>query len=221
MTWQTAWRLLERRLAALSLRERGLVLGLALVSMYMLWDLAVLGPLNQREAQTLQALLALGEHSSDGESLAGTISDLGTRIQAARTGEASAEAELTALDAEFSDQTRALIAPERMPVVLRDVLARQSGLALVRLAALPSRPLVAPAPAGVATAVSGPGVFVHSFEIVLSGDYLSVVDYLRSLESMPWKVYWNRIELRTEAYPRNQVRIVVATLSLEPRGLGT
>jgi len=139
----------------------------------------------------------------------------------ARTGEASAEAELTALDAEFSDQTRALIAPERMPVVLRDVLARQSGLALVRLAALPSRPLVAPAPAGVATAVSGPGVFVHSFEIVLSGDYLSVVDYLRSLESMPWKVYWNRIELRTEAYPRNQVRIVVATLSLEPRGLGT
>lgn len=215
MSWRKAWRLLESRLTALSLRERGMILAAALVAMYVVWDLSVLGPLNLRESQTLESLRALGEDRATGETVASTIGDLGARIQSARVSEARAKSELAALEETLSDQTRALITPQRMPAVLRDLLSRQSGLALISLTALPSRPLIAPASA------SSPGVFVHSYEILLSGDYMSVVDYLRSLESMPWKVYWNRIELQTDSYPRNRVRVVVATLSLESRSLGT
>jgi MSHA biogenesis protein MshJ len=58
------------------------------------------------------------------------------------------------------------------------------------------------------------GPFLHPVEMVVEGDYGSVVAYLRALEAMPWRIHWQRVELTAGDYPVNRVRIVIGALSL-------
>ena len=51
-------------------------------------------------------------------------------------------------------------------------------------------------------------------ELVVEGDYLSVVAYLQALEQLPWRMHWERLELKAAAYPANRVRILIGALSL-------
>ncbi len=50
--------------------------------------------------------------------------------------------------------------------------------------------------------------------MVVEGDYPSVVAYLRALESLPWRIHWQRLDLNVGSYPVNRVRIVIGALSL-------
>jgi MSHA biogenesis protein MshJ len=57
-------------------------------------------------------------------------------------------------------------------------------------------------------------VFQHSFEITLQGSYIELHDYLTQLEKMPWQMFWGRISVSTEQYPRLRATLTVQTLSL-------
>jgi MSHA biogenesis protein MshJ len=104
------------------------------------------------------------------------------------------------------------------------MLARTRGLQLISLRALPPKRFepggTAPAPqAGAKTAKPAPKdsertIFQHSFELTLQGSYLDLHDYLAQLEKLPWHMFWNRISVQTEQYPRLRVTITVQTLSL-------
>jgi len=58
------------------------------------------------------------------------------------------------------------------------------------------------------------GPFLHPVEIVVEGDYASVVAYLRSIEGLPWRIHWRKLELTAGEYPMNRVRLVIGALSL-------
>ncbi|HUO95258.1 MAG TPA: hypothetical protein VMT92_03420, partial [Steroidobacteraceae bacterium] len=58
------------------------------------------------------------------------------------------------------------------------------------------------------------GPFLHPVEVVVEGDYLSIVNYLHALERLPWRIHWQRLELLAGDYPSNRVRIVIGALSL-------
>jgi MSHA biogenesis protein MshJ len=58
------------------------------------------------------------------------------------------------------------------------------------------------------------GPFLHPVEIVVDGDYMSVVAYLRALEALPWRIHWQQLELKATDYPSNRVHIVIGALSL-------
>jgi MSHA biogenesis protein MshJ len=116
--------------------------------------------------------------------------------------------------------------------LLNQILDQQHGLTLVSLTNLPVQSLsqpavVAPAATGSAAGnmASPPastaagerrdmGPFLHPVELVIDGDYASVVAYLRALESLPWRLHWERLELKTGDYPVSRVRIVIGALSL-------
>jgi MSHA biogenesis protein MshJ len=51
-------------------------------------------------------------------------------------------------------------------------------------------------------------------ELVVVGDFGSIVAYLRVLEGLPWKIHWQELELTAQDYPSNRVRIVIGSLSL-------
>jgi MSHA biogenesis protein MshJ len=105
--------------------------------------------------------------------------------------------------------------------LLRSLLSEQRGLTLVSLANLPveslslpsvSKQAAASTPAAIAPDDRGP--FLHPVEMVVEGDYGSVVVYLRALEALPWRIHWQRVELTAGDYPVNRVRIVIGALSL-------
>jgi len=57
-------------------------------------------------------------------------------------------------------------------------------------------------------------VFKHAVEIVLSGKYADIVHYLYSIENLPWRVFWESVELVVDEYPISKVTVTLYTVSM-------
>ena len=206
--------MLAERLDALSLRERGLIFGGGLVLLYLAAQTLVMGPLTTRAKHNEERLSVARQHMAAMDAAGAEASNNPGVAAAARN--AALKARLAALEAELQGAAQGYVTPERVTEMLRDILASQKGLQLVSLANLPVEslsPVPQNAPAGSIAAVER-GPFLHPVEMVIDGDYASVVAYLRALEAMPWRIHWKQLELTAADYPVNRIRIVIGALSL-------
>lgn len=78
--------------------------------------------------------------------------------------------------------------------------------------------------ASTTTAVAQPdnlvtaGVYRHQVDVTVTGRYFDVLAYLNTLESMPWRFYWQHLTYSVTDFPTASVTIQVYTLSAD-RGL--
>lgn len=209
---------LAERLDARSLRERGLVFGAGVALLYMAWQSFVMDPLAARAKAAEQHLADVRRQAAVLDA-AGLASSQDPAVAAAARNRALTT-RLASVEAELQTLAQGYVAPERMPELLRELLAGQQGLKLVSLANLPVVSLSQPpaadatpqAPAAIAPGDRGP--FLHPVEMVVEGDYGSLVAYLRALEALPYRIHWQRVELVAGEYPQNRVRITIGALSL-------
>jgi MSHA biogenesis protein MshJ len=129
-------------------------------------------------------------------------------------------------DEEVRVFTTDLVDPREMRLVLEELLRRQDGLKLVRAVNRRAEPVVAepePAP-GAPTETpprsAAPILYRHSLVLELKGSYLDCLRYLAAVERLPWHVYWSRLEFAADQYPVNDIRIEIATLSLDEEWIG-
>lgn len=207
-------RSLSERLDALSLRERGLIFAGCITLVVVAAQTLFMGPIAIR-AQNADR--RLGSARQNMAAIERTNSQPGTDpgvVAAARN--AALAGRLITLDAQMRAAAQGYVAPDKVVDMLREILADQQGLQLVSLASLPveslSREPHGTSDAGTAGDDLGP--FLHPVEMVVDGSYQSVVQYLRALEAMPWRVHWQQLELTAGDYPVNRVRIVIGALSL-------
>ena len=129
--------------------------------------------------------------------------------------------ELDQLDGQLKALTVDLISPREMAEVLRELLTRQAGMKLVRLENLPPTELL---PASEEDAeVNGeerPNLYRHPVHIVISGTYLQALDYLRDLEKLPRKLFWDNLEIVVGDYPQAEISLTVYTLSVRKGWIG-
>ncbi len=208
---------LASRVNAMTLRERALVFGAVLAVVALTWDRALMQPLERRQVAAQSVLESLSQ-PADASGLDATLALDATsqRLNEAVVREQLVRGRLNSVNAELGASAADLLPPERMVRVLRDVLAGQHGLELVSMRNLAPLPLVPPDNANVAAT----GPFLHPVEIVVAGDYLGVLDYLRALESLEWRFYWRALELKVDKFPRNVVRLEIATLGTDAEWLG-
>ncbi len=207
------------RINRCSLRERALLFTAAVGLLVMLWNQLLMVPLGTRWTTLSNALQEAHTGSSAADSGRAADSPM-DRYSALKLREAALQTALASTDAELNEAQSGMIAPKEMMAVLADVLGRQKGLTLVLLRNLPVEPLLpplAPSEAGSASAAMGP--YLHPAEIVLRGNYLDVLAYLRELESRPWGIQWRRFDFTTSA-EGPQYRIEFTTLSMQSNWLG-
>ena len=205
------------RLDTMSLRERALIFagGLGLVAL--IWDQALMQPLEHRERAAQSVLASLTQPANSTASDATSALDLASaRLNDAVQREESVRLRLNSVNAQLGASAADLLPPEKVVPVVRDMLAEQRGLELVSLRNLAPLPLVLPD--GPASPATGP--FLHPIEITVAGDYLSVLEYLHALEGLPWRFYWRTLDLKVDKYPRNVVRLEIATLGTDEEWLG-
>lgn len=209
---------LIERLDGFSLRERALVFGAGVAVLYVAWQSLLMDPLAVRTKAAQQHLAdARRQMTMSAEIDAAAAHD--PAVEAALRNGALA-ARLAALDLGLKSAAQGYVAPERMTELLRSLLGEQQGLTLVSLANLPVESLsesLSPPPDAKRSAVIAPddrGPFLHPVEMVVEGDYGSVVSYLRAIEELPWRIHWQQVELIAGEYPVNRVRIVIGALSL-------
>ncbi|MFZ6813670.1 MSHA biogenesis protein MshJ [Undibacterium sp. Rencai35W] len=153
----------------------------------------------------------------------------------------SAQQQLAELEKRMQHVQKDLIPPEKMGTLLENILKRNQKLQLVSLKTLPvssvaeevdinarAVPVINPVinPAGAPASVAADGliaengvIYKHGFEIVVSGNYLDMLTYMRELEQMPEQVYWSKARIRVDTYPTASLTLTLFTLSLEKKWL--
>ncbi len=58
-----------------------------------------------------------------------------------------------------------------------------------------------------------PALYRHRFEVVYVGSYFDNMAFLKAMEGLPWKFYWDRIEYQVDEHPKARISLVVETLS--------
>lgn len=206
-----------------SLRERVLLLLGALAVLVGIWQLAIELP-QERQRALLMAELervhsAQSAQATQIATLSGTLN--GTLGQAAsdplRAEHAALQARLAELDDELAGLTHGLVSAEQLPRILQDVLLSTTRLRLVRVQTLPVKELPL---TGSDVQDGTTGVYRHSVALQVSGTYFEVLDFLQTLEGLPWRFYWDRLDYRLQTYPRGLIDIRVYTLSTEEGLLG-
>jgi MSHA biogenesis protein MshJ len=205
---------LVERLDGFSLRERALIFGAGVALLYVAWHSLLMDPLTTRGKAAELHLADARSQMAMSEQIRATVAQDPAVEAALRNGALAAR--LAVLDANLNSVAHGYVAPERMIELLRSLLSEQRGLTLVSLVNLPVESLSLPSAAKreAAIAPDDRGPFLHPVEMVVEGDYGSVIVYLRALEALPWRIHWQRVELVAGDYPLNRVRIVIGALSL-------
>lgn len=220
------WTTLAGRVDAMTLRERAMIFA-ALVLVIVLPAYAfVIEP----AFKTQRELLArIHQNQSQAESARREIQKLLGASDDAVAGEG---AKLRALQARIAQTEKAietaqgrLVAPQRIPELLRDVLARHGDVKLVSLRVVPGAPVgatPAPAPAGVpadAKSAASPAqaaFYRHGLEIAVRGDYFALLRYIADLEKLPWALIWGDLAFEVRRHPEIELRFTLYTLSGDP-----
>jgi MSHA biogenesis protein MshJ len=163
-----------------------------------------------------------------------TLSELGRQAEAIkargqedpdlenRARQRQLQAELTVLDERLKALTVDLVSPRDMAEVLRELLKRQKGLRLVSLENLPPVGLLSPREGKPPEFDDGTysNLYRHPVRIVVSGTYLQALDYLRELENLPRKLFWDSLDIVVGDYPETEISLTVYTLSRRKGWIG-
>jgi MSHA biogenesis protein MshJ len=218
------------KIDALSVKERGLVLLAAILTLLMAWDSLLMQPLERERARLQSAVGNLDQALQETQIAAGAViaagkldPDLSVQERLARE-----HAELAKYESDIKANIGRMVPPEKMAAVLESVLTRFDDLEFIGLEGLKVEPLVAaseetssaPTVAESKTPANEQQAYRHGIRIRFSGSYPQAVAYLRALEALPWGFFWESVELETDEYPRAQGSIVVYTLSLDRAWIG-
>lgn len=199
------WTRLEKRVNAMSLRERFLLFTAIVMVLGGMTHLFFIGPLMRLQAQRAAQI---EQRSANVERQMGRMqfdilerrraraAELTSRVAAVDEQLAGVEREISAL----SESARAAVA---VPAMLRRVLRRTDKVSLLRVAAVADTAAAAP-PAGAPPASPG------GLDITLGGGYLDLMEYLSALEAALPLARWSALRISAETDPPQATVRVVA-----------
>jgi MSHA biogenesis protein MshJ len=198
------------RIDAMELRERVLLLLAVVVVLFLLVDSLALQP-TLKAQQSAEARIADLEQKLAAQRqqalLLGFKVDEEDPLAARKRSRDELAAELADLDQHLMSQLGALVQPAQAAELLKQMLERNTGLTLASLEARAEAlddPAVARAP--------GSGLGRYQLELAVEGSFLDVLRYLRELETMPWKFFWQKVDFQALDYPRAVTRLRLYTL---------
>ena len=223
------YRQLEEWIDGLSTRERGVIFAGLMIGLLALSVSFVFTPLHKKQVLLEQ------EFRSKREQVMILETKIKALIEASKKDPDKENAmrleqlkkTLGRLDASLAKVTTELVSPREMARLVERVLRRNPHLQVVKVQSLPLSPLVdeeQPVDGGEVeqTPSAAPDhlIYKHGIYIEVTGRYMDLLQYLRKLESMPWKVFWGRVELASERYPTSRLSLVIYTLSLHEGWIG-
>lgn len=198
---------LRKMLEKMELRERLLVVVTVLLVAGTLWYVALMEPTlkeiqrNRKEIQTTRQQIESVNQNLEVQALQASSGAIGYREQYTLV-----QSRLDELKEQLGNYTAELIGPGEMARVLQGILREQDNLRLIQIRNLPPEQLAAEDGANTI-------FYKHGLELEFEGGYFAALEYLEQIESLPWRIYWQVLELEVLEYPRNRIRLEVSTLS--------
>jgi len=208
------------RFDALSRRERIVVsVALWLVVLFVMDTLAITSAQRQSGAMA-KAVADKQSELAKGEGEVAVLRQKRTQDpdEEARTRIAELERRIAEIDGQLKSARTQIVPPEKMAGLLEQLLRRNKRLELVSLRS--TAPEAMGRTEGTAAASKPDGapaeaLYRQGMELTLSGSYADMLDYVAQIEQLPWKIFWGRLEMKVEEYPRAKLTLNVYTLSLD------
>ena len=201
-------------------RERIVLLICAVVALIILVNLLILqpvsGPRDIVQREIIELTTRLTELSAQEAAITARISSDPDREN--RLHLEALEKEAGLLQQQLEANIVNLVSPQDMPEMLKDLLTQQKQLRLISLQNL--SPELIKLDGNVEKDVVIPTVYRHRLQVKFSGDYLTILKYLRQLEQLPRSMVWEEIKIETQKYPDAIVHLQVYTLSLTEGWIG-
>lgn len=216
------------RIDAMSMRERGLIFFAVMVVLYLIAHSVVFAPLRAEQVRLGQELNAKRDQiQSADQQVAAMFSRDGKDINADnRIKVAALTQQIAQIDGQMDQLTSGVVTPKEMAKLVEQMLMRNKNLELVKLEALPPKLIDADGSTNGArsestgTGPDGVTVYRHGMRVEFKGRYFDIVEYLKALEGLPWKVFWGEVALESDKYPISRVTLVIYTLSRYPGWIG-
>ncbi|OOZ39613.1 hypothetical protein BOW53_10740 [Solemya pervernicosa gill symbiont] len=213
---------LNEKIDLMSMRERLLIMLVLLALLFTGFDTLLLQPMAKQEKAQLARERA---GNTEIQTLTMAMVEITERKSADPDRETRELIErhlqqLNKLDAELYDFSQQLIPPSEMTRLLERVLKDEKGLKLLKVESL--KPAVVGGESEDEDEESRPlgGIYQHGLRIEFEGGYLETLAYLRKLEALPWRLYWDTLTYNVERYPESRASIVVNTLSFNENWIG-
>ena len=211
---------LAKKVDALTLRERAFVLAAVLAIVGGLWEALLAGPIQARERRASMQVESLSQRLGQlNESMAATADGLTDGAPDRLQRLEILKQRLLETEESVRIFTSDLIDPNQMRVVLEDLMTRHGGLRLISVSNLDVKPLVEDEE-GAPLADGEAQLYQHGMVLVMEGAYLDCLEYLQAIEDLPWQLFWARLEVEVDDFPRNRILIELHTLSLEEEWIG-
>lgn len=114
----------------------------------------------------------------------------------------------------ISNLTDALVSPENMVVVLEQMLKQDQRLKITRLETIPKKEIKLEKNSDDAR------LFRHGLRITVTSSYPGLVDYLKRLDALKWRLYWQMLKYKVSRYPKGELTLEVYTLSTREEVIG-
>lgn len=221
---------LVRRIDALTLKERCLLVAATLLVLLYGWNLLYLEPLEAERRRLVGEQEALIEEIARFDQFTSEWSasfEKDADVEANRRLAALTQ-EQSAIEAAIAQRAGRLVSPGDMAGVLRDVILGMNGLEFVGLEGLPVTRLGMPeeneaanSPSPGAAAEAGlRSAWRHGVRIRFSGSYAAIASYLRELEQLPHGFFWDGLALDAKEHPRIEATLEIHTVSLDKGWIG-
>jgi len=202
--------LLTSRIDSMQLRERALLLLAGTALVFLLVDMLGLQPVLRQQEQGKQAI-------SDWKLQLDVLRERSRMLSSDSAGVSlqrrnQLQTQLSDLESRLQNQLGALLEPEQAIEVLRQVLAQEQDLTLYKVNAV-SKPLSDLKQEGADT-LPAAGIGRYELRLELQGSYLGTLRYLRALEALPWKFFWEEVNFEIMEYPDARVTLDIYTLGL-------
>ncbi|MDH5258803.1 MAG: hypothetical protein OEX07_12380 [Gammaproteobacteria bacterium] len=232
---------LKAQYFGLSKTIRRVLLSGIFAAIYAVLDMAVIQPMMEEYSEVTKSISAVKAESKgfaaqllNLQGTAGIDPSLSEKKQLE-----VATIKLGELEDSIKTATSNFVSPEQMSHFLSDLLKRSEKLSLISMEnqnpdsiivtttketkVVPENAIVNQAKRGQKPIVEEPKVEVvgedkvykHRVRLTLRGKYTDIANYLHEIEKMPWKLFWQELELQTETYPNSRVTLEIYTLSLK------
>ncbi len=206
---------LVERFNSLTSREKTMLAATILLVVWGGWDMFIYQPLAIKHQRLTTELADLNKQLSAQKQLATEIEILGktdpNRVNKQKLSDIKTD--LERLRNKLDTGEKKFVPAHLMSEVLSDMLKHNNGLKLIQLKSLP----VSTFPENSA---ADTWVYRHGLSITLSGNYLNTLKYLQSLEALPWRFNWDKIDYQVQDYPVGKTVLRINTLSFEENWLG-
>jgi MSHA biogenesis protein MshJ len=200
---------------ALSDREKMMVVGAFLIIVWALWDNLFYQSIHKENLAIESEIVAMQTQLGSQQQLALQVETIGKNNPNASTQQQLTNLlqSVSNLKERFTEGDKKFVPTQQMANALSDMLKQQGNLKVIKLETLPVSTFGN-------TDMQSAWMYRHALAITLQGDYFSTLNYLKKLETLPWRILWDNIDYQVKEYPIAETRIQVYTLSFEQDWLG-